>query len=292
MRSHFRFVLLAFTAVLAARAANAASVIVQWQTLSTGGVISDPLTATNTTAGSFTEANLPPGTLKVTAVAGGSAGVLDQVSSYAFVDGLTFTNAGAGPICFGGPAGACAPNANYPFDITLDASFSHSAGGPTGTWSQTFVATFSVSVNGASAHVAQVVMQAGEVWSGGHLFSSAFDVTTAGTMNGGVATVLTGTPATLEAILSMPMITLNPGDTMVMGFTIQASATASDPGFNATIDASSTAQARLVLPAGSSLTNDAAAPLQWVTVPEPSTALLLAASALAFAQLRRRRRAA
>lgn len=271
--------------VASATTANAADVYVQWAVPAGSGVITDPAYATNTIAGAFTEADLGTGIFKGTAFSSGVAQVVSVSSAYSGMSTLIFTNTGASPATIGGAD---------PFDVTVDATFAHTASSD-GSWATQLIAILLVDVPGDPMRQAEVAFSAAELWASGGVSSSAFDINSV-EVGGGFVTVTTGTPSALKARLSMPAITLDPAETMTVHLSFQPVAITVDSGFTATTTMS-TARIRMRLPAGVTLSNDATVPLDWVegplSVPTLGAEMLglevLALAAIALYALRRRR---
>jgi hypothetical protein len=99
------------------------------------------------------------------------------------------------------------------------------------------------------------------------------------TANGGTVVVSEASFTDLVADLSLPTITLLPGQTMVLSFQVDVSAQR-----NSSADFFSTGGAQLAfdLPAGIVLDTDSSGPLDWVTVPEPGLLPGLAAGWIAL----------
>lgn len=96
----------------------------------------------------------------------------------------------------------------------------------------------------------------------------------------------------LSAVISAPVLVLQPGDSVAIFGSVVGTATAfgffGGSGYSATTDFGNTAQLSLTLPPGFGL--QSAVPLDWVTltpVPEPAPALLLAAGLAVLAWRRR-----
>jgi hypothetical protein len=103
---------------------------------------------------------------------------------------------------------------------------------------------------------------------------------------GGTASVLADSPSFVQGLLGLPGLTLPPRVEVEYLFALQAAAS-SGGGWTSALDATHTAQLRLLLPAGASLASDR--PLAWVSVvPEPASALLaMLSGAMLFVRLRR-----
>jgi len=267
----------------AAGPSSAASVFVQWATPTSSGVLFDPVFATNSVPGSSAEAALAPGAFTGTAFSDGASFSSIAVAAYSGIVDLSFTNTGAVSVCFGGAADACPGGGSFPFDIALDADFAHTVDPmnlASASWSQTLIATLSVNTTGDPTRVVALTFQSGESWSGGAAVASSLSIVPS-VQNGGVVQVTTGTASVLQALLSMPAIVLDPGESMQVTLSLQPLAFATGTGFTATTDMS--AQLRLLFPAGASLASDAGVPLDWVAVPEPASALLVCSALLALA---------
>jgi hypothetical protein len=257
-------------------AAGASGVFVQWATPTENGVIRDCSFATNTVPGSFTEADLAAGVFEGLASSDGSAQSAIATVAYSGIETLIFTNTGAAAVTLGGI---------HPFDITLDATFSHTIDAlGVGSWATQLIGSVFLDVQGDPLRQAQIAYSSAENWNNG-LQATAFDITPT-ELGGGVVTVITGTTGALSVTLSLGSITLDPGETMTLSVLYQPIAIAIGSGFTATTNLSS-ARLRMVLPEGVTLSNDACTSLGWVTVPEPVEGLLLSAAALGLA-LRRR----
>jgi len=103
---------------------------------------------------------------------------------------------------------------------------------------------------------------------------------------GGSVVVTSATFDELILNLVMPSIVLDPGGML----TLQSVSFGADSSGGIATFSSMTAKLALSLPAGVTLTNDSGVPLAWITVPEPSAALLLgAAGALGLARSRHQR---
>lgn len=246
--------------------AQAGSVYVQYASPSLPNtVIQDPLFATATQPGIFAEADLVAGSFKGYAFHDGSSAIASV--AYSGME-FTLTNGGLAPFVFGGAA--------FPFFADVTGSFSGTAGlADNGNFGQNLTAFLQVDLPGGSDPFARVVYQYGESFSRGASTGTFFSVTPT-ELSGATTTILTATPSSLVATLDMPPITLAPGGSAVIRFTLLPVASATGgPGFTSTIDVANSAYLHMFLPADAIITTDTGVPLDWITVPEPSVLALL-----------------
>ena len=121
-------------------------------------------------------------------------------------------------------------------------------------------------------------------WNGTGGVTSESSVFTPLSQGGGSVLPTSATFTELIFDLMSPSIVLDPNGTLSLQFQV----TADSIGGNATFSSLS-GQLALSLPTGVTLTNDTGVPLDWITVPEPSVALLLGAGLLALVALGRSR---
>jgi hypothetical protein len=264
-------------ALAASNLATAATVFVQYPDPGGPGITRHPTFATLPGPGFFAEADLLNGLFKARSESP------DASFAYAGLQGFTFTNPlGNSPILL--PAGALGVNITglYTLDPpAIGGGSLDSAGGAN------IIGVLSVN-DGSVGRVARGDHTIGTRWVNGAVLNTT-NTTTPTTLNGGTVLFNKATLTDLDMTLLMPAMTIDPGETLEITFSLQTIQGANSAGVKSLADASNSAQLFFNLPAGVSLIDNAGGTLTWVKpVPLPG-AFSLFGIALAGMAVRLRR---
>ena len=214
--------------------------------------------------GVLAAADLGSGSLRASAHHDGSTNTYGaEAAAYFFSVGLT--NAGLAPVTLG--------DSLHPLTLDVSAVMSD-AGVGDGLIYHVVDAGFVSALNGVSLPDTGLHFQYSTTWSSGTASHSALTL-----QPQAAVTIEQATYGALAFTLALPEVTLNPGDSLsINAFLGVQSRMITDFSYGPTgiTDAASTpARLQLVLPRGSQITSDAGVPLTWITVPEPSLAVLV-----------------
>lgn len=247
-------------AFLSAGAARASTVFVSYGTVTEYGTTF----VTASQPGVIAQADAVTGSLSASAFRDGS--VAPEARTDAAIYPIGITNSGATPLTLG------------PVSLDLGASFAHT-GLDDGAVIHTVEASLSYGLNDLTLPRIILFYQYTESWSGGVPSFSEFPPTVTSD-HGGSVEIGTLNHDALAANLSLPEITLDPGETIYLYADLNVRAQVYGDGHTATTDASSPARLHLALPPGALYTTDAGVPVSWIVPESPNAALL--AIVLAF----------
>ncbi len=232
------------------------------------------------------EADLQQGTFRATSTATAAASSIYSFT-YAGISDLALTNLNASPV----PIAA----GNFVLQFEGTFAFSPGAAGTSEAGGQGLI-VFSAARNCLHSDpacipaVAGIGLNPGATYFNGAQTGLSDGVLDLTETNGATVNILQANVSGLRADLLMPVALLAPGDFLDIRLDILALATASNFA-SATTDFWNTARLSLVLPAGLTLSSNAATPLNWVsTVPAPAAVWLLGTGLLGILGLKWQRR--
>jgi len=221
-------------------------------------VFRDPWVYTATIGNSFVSADLSSFELK--ALAEWPAGTGDGPVQIAYASGdITLQNDSAAPVLIG------------PITMSVNALATQGINAGFGGLGQFVNGILSTSI-GSQLSLAQASWSYGARRDNGGFREELNSTPTV--QGSGVASILTATPGSFEALLTLPAFSLNPGANFRLLASLQTGASADVPsGWSALTDASHSARLSMQVPAG--LTINSSQPLRWITpVPEVPAAWL------------------
>ncbi len=222
-------------------------------------VLRDPWLAEVTASTSYGRADLGSGRFQASAEWLPSyASAVTQIS---YVAGdINLQNAGAVPLALG------------PISLLFDAAMTQHFDADDGGLAHFAIGILSASVGGTT-QTARADLSYAARRDGGAFWDNLQPFTSGA--GGGMAGIVTATPGSFEAGLSLPGFTLAPGQVLRVLFSLQIGASG-DGGWGALVDATNSAQLSMQVPLGVSVVSPQ--PLAWISaVPEPGRAALLLA---------------